>query len=884
VVGGPSGTVTFLFTDIEGSTRLWALAPDAMRGALERHDLLARQAIEQHHGYVFATGGDGFAAAFGRAGDAADAAMDLQELVGREEWPAQAPIRVRAGLHTGEAVERGGDYFGPAVNEAARLMALGHGGQVLCSAATAAIMADGRVLIDLGDQHLRDLSSPRRVFQVGEGVFPPLASPDVRPTNLPLQRTSFVGREHELKTTLDALDRSSSVTLTGVGGVGKTRLALEVASHLLGELVDGAWLVELGAVADADALWEVTASALGVLARPGQSPREAIVAFLRQRRLLLVVDNCEHLLDAVAALVDEVLSACPHVRVLATSREALGVPGEQIVAVPTLSLPAGDEDDLGDALRLLLDRAPAPYADAALSGSARTALVEICRRVDGIPLAIELAAARLRSMTPEELVTRLDQRFRLLAGGRRVAVNRQQTLRSTIDWSYDLLDPTDRTVLQRVAVFAGGFDLPAAEVVCDDVDSDVLDGLARLVDKSLLIATTVGPVTRYRMLETIRDYALERLRAEQPLDDVRRRHAAYFAGWSARAGAGLRGPDETSWVEAVERETENLRTALLWSIDAGELDLAVDLVAPLMLEVLPTDDTVGSLAELCLTAPGIQSHERYPQVAAFAAYDLIWQGHVEEGSTVLAEARRVMEARPPRPEMLVRVLSSEMIAAVFVAGFDEAVRIAERRTAAAREAGDEYELCRALGGWASLVLARGGDALALAQEGATIARRIGNPLLVSSSLYAVAGATMPVDQATGARVLREAEAAAVANPRMLNVILGLQAQTLRASGDVRGVAEIVLRAVELEWTTRRHIYLSTASLDVLMNALAGALPEPAAVIGGLCSRNINAHALEGLSERLGAERYTELFDRGAAMQEADIVDFVRSVVREVGEL
>jgi predicted ATPase len=855
-----------------------------MRAALERHDVLVREAIEQRHGYVFATGGDGFAAAFGRAGDGVDAAMAVQELLGAEEWPAEARIRVRMGLHTGEAVERAGDYFGPAVNEAARLMAAGHGGQVLCSSATAGLISDGRLLVDLGEQHLRDLSSPRRVFQIGEGVFPPLASPDVRPTNLPLQRTSFVGREHELKITLDALDRSSCVTLTGVGGVGKTRLALEVAGHLLADLADGAWLVELGAVADADALWEVTTSALGVLARPGQSPREAMVAFLRPRRLLLVVDNCEHLLDAVASLVDEVLGSCPGARVLATSREALGVPGEQITPVPTLSLPTAGEDDGGDALRLLLDRAPTTYTDVALSSSARTALLEICRRVDGIPLAIELAAARLRSMTPEELVTRLDQRFRLLAGGRRVAVNRQQTLRSTIDWSYDLLDPTDRAVLQRVAVFAGGFDLPAAERLCDDVDTDVLDGLARLVDKSLLIAGTLGPVTRYRMLETIRDYALERLRAEQPVDDVRGRHAAYFAAWSARAGLGLRGPDETSWVEAVERETENLRTALLWAIDAGEVDLCVDLVTPLMLEVLPTDDTVGSLTELCLTAPGTQSHERYPQLAAFAAYALIWQGRLEEGRRLLAEARRVMEERAPRPETLVRVLASEMIVAVYISGYGDAIRIAERRATAAREASDDYELCRALAGWSSLVMASGGDCLDLAQEAVAIARRIGNPLLVSSSLYAFARATLPIDWETGIRLLRESEATAIGNARMVNVVLGLQAELLGASGDVHGLAEIVLRAVELEWTQRRHVYLSTASLHVLMNALAaGEDVETAAIIAGVCSRNINAHPPEGVSERLGPERYAELYATGAGMQEGDIVDFVRSVVTRISE-
>src|SRR5579862_6363237 len=337
-MGGPSGTVTFLFTDIEGSTQLWESSPASMQDALEAHDRMVKEAVDACGGYVFATGGDGFAAAFARAGDAVSAAVSARGALEEHGWPADAIVRVRMALHTGEAVERDGDYFGPAVNRTARLLAITHGGQVVCSQATAAVIGPGSpaALVSLGEHRLRDLGAPEQVFQIGEGSFPPLRSLDARPTNLPVQRTSFVRRERELKVTLEAIVRSPLVTLTGVGGVGKTRLALEVAAHL--EQLDGAWLVELAAVADPDAVAQVAASALGVLPRPGESPWGAVLAYLRHRRLLLVFDNCEHLIDTVAGLIDEVLESCPRVRVLATSREALGVTGEQIVPVPTLSL------------------------------------------------------------------------------------------------------------------------------------------------------------------------------------------------------------------------------------------------------------------------------------------------------------------------------------------------------------------------------------------------------------------------------------------------------------------------------------------------------------------------------------------------------------------
>jgi predicted ATPase/class 3 adenylate cyclase len=902
---GPSGTVTFLFTDIEGSTRLWERAPVAMQSALEAHDRMVKEAVESCGGYVFATGGDGFAAAFPRAGDALRAAAAAGQALEGYAWPAEATVRARMALHTGEAVERDGDYFGPAVNRTARLLAIAHGGQVVCSQSTASVVSGGDGLSSqwslrsLGEHRLRDLSEPEQVFQVGEGSFPPLRSLDVRPTNLPVQRTSFVGRDRELKVALDAVEQSALVTLTGVGGVGKTRLALEVAGHPFPDLPDGAWLVELGAVAGADAVWEVTASALGVFPSAGQSARDAVLGYLGQRKLLLVIDNCEHLIDAVAALVDDVLASCPGVRVLTTSREALGIDGERIVPVPTLSLP-GDDDDTSDALRLLIDRALTVRPGFSLTDHGRDALVEICRRVDGIPLAIELAAARLRAMTPEELAARLDQRFRLLVGSRRASVNRHQTLRSTIDWSYDLLDEAERSALQRVAVFAGGFDLDGAEALCDDIDADALDTLTRLADKSLVIADSVGASTRYRILETIRDYAMERLRNDQDVDAVRRRHAEYVARWSERAGAGLRGPAEREWVDAVDRELENLRTAVLWAVDAGDADLCVRLVAPLMLEIMTTDDTVGSLVELCLAVPRIEEHPLYAQLAAYSGYVMAWRGRRDEARALLAAADASVARRPVPAATLTRVLSSKSIATSVLDGFAEAMRVGHLRASAAREAGDDYELCRALGGIASQQGYLLDDARPLAEEAVALARPIGNPLLLSSSLFALANATLRWDQARALEYYHEAEVHVLAsgNDRMALVIQGLHIQVLYEAGDLGGTANAVLRAVEFEWGRRHHLQLGYAPLLVLAAALAQAgHDEPASVLEGVyaagpvaASPSMNETgrvvtilaALAEIPVRLGAERHQELNARGVAMDDAEIVEFVRSVAADVG--
>ena len=463
-MGRPSGTVTFLFTDIEGSTPLWEEHPETMRAALERHDAVVSGAISAHGGYVFSTGGDGFAAAFERAGDALAAAAESQLGLVAEAWSEGVTIRVRMGLHIGEASERDGDYFGPALNRAARLMAAAHGGQVLCSAVTGSLVSahlpSGAGLRDLGEHGLRDLSDPVRLFQLVDprlpDNFPPLRSLDSYPGNLPVQGTGFIGRGQELVTVTKALEGARVVTLCGVGGVGKTRLAIQAAAETVFVYPHGVWLVELAAVSDPEVVDETIASALGVQPRPGTPVLKSVLDFMRDKQLALVLDNCEHLLGAVARFVEAGLKESRGLRVLATSREGLAVPGECVITVPSLQL-AGAEASPEESLEtessmLFLDRAREANSAFVAGPDDASAIADVCRRLDGIPLAIELAAARSGSMTPAEVTAHLDQRFKLLTRGRRTAMTRQQTLRNTIDWSYELLEIAERQVFRRLAV------------------------------------------------------------------------------------------------------------------------------------------------------------------------------------------------------------------------------------------------------------------------------------------------------------------------------------------------------------------------------------------------------------------------------------------------
>jgi len=668
--------VTFLFTDIEGSTRLWQHDEEAMRAALERHDSIVKSASDGHGGYVFSTGGDGFGVAFARAGEAVAAAVDAQAALLAEPWPEGARILVRMGLHTGEAEERDGDYFGTVVNRAARLMAVGHGGQVLCSAATADVVADAVLgLVDLGEHRLRDLDRAVRVFQVGRGGFPPLRSMESLPGNLPMQASSFVGREGELAEATEVLAGSRLVTLIGVGGVGKTRLALQLAADQLAAFPDGVWFCDLASVLDGLAVAGEVAATLGLQPAPGEDPARAVVGFAAGRRMLVVLDNCEHLLDGVAGLVDLFVRDAGPARIVATSREALGVAGERVLAVRPLGVAGeGERPEASDAVRLFVSRAGEARPGFVLTDDNAAAVVAVCRRLDGIPLALELAAARIASMGPGELAERLDQRFRLLTRGSRTARARHQTLRAAIDWSFDALDPSAQRGLASCAVFAGGFSLGAAEMVLadDDLDSlDVTDVLDELVRRSLVVVEQgASGATRYRLLETIRQYADERLDAQQA-QRARRAHALWCAGFAEQAGDGLRGTDGLAWTDRLEPELENLRLAVGNASEDGDADTAMRIAGAFADWAYYTRPSLGlriaSLSEPALAVPGADEHPARSAVIAAAALHALNGGDTDRAWDLAlraAELARRDQKPPPIGAVLAAASNTGRVAQV----------------------------------------------------------------------------------------------------------------------------------------------------------------------------------------------------------------------------
>lgn len=586
----PTGTVTFLFSDVEGSTRLWEDHHEEMKTALAAHDKVMRSAIEDNDGHVFSTAGDAYAAAFGRPTSALKAATNAQAgLAGISV--GGTPMKVRMAVHTGSADERDGDYFGPAVNRVARLMSVGNGGQVLVSTATSTLIGDsapdGASLHDLGEHRLKDLSRPERVYQLLHDSFShdtrPLRSLDAFPHNLPIQLTSFVGREQEVEEVTKLLTGARMVTLAGVGGAGKTRLAIQTAAELLANYEDGVWLIELAAITDPTRIPATVMDVLGVEEKANEEPIETLKRALAKKQILLVMDNCEHLVDPAARFAAAALGAGTGVSMLATSREMLGVPGEYPFQVKSLASP----ESLDEEVRLALLRYPAVQlfserGELARPGWRVTAdnadsVVQICQRLDGMPLAIELAAARLRMMPAGKIAERLDDRFRLLTGGSRTVLPRQQTLEAAIDWSFDLLSDEEKTLFGRLAVFMGGFTLEAAEAVCgvDPLDEyAVLDHIGHLVDKSLVQAEEKEDGVRYRMLETLRQYARQRLAESAEVEFMRGRHAGHFRALVEEALPNLRGQDEAYWFGRLDDELDNIRQAMSWALEADEAQLA----------------------------------------------------------------------------------------------------------------------------------------------------------------------------------------------------------------------------------------------------------------------------------------------------------------------
>jgi predicted ATPase/class 3 adenylate cyclase/DNA-binding CsgD family transcriptional regulator len=602
----PMGTVTFLFTDIEGSTSLWETHPDKMVGALQIHNTLLHQAIETHGGIVFKTVGDSLQAAFPTAPQALMAAIEGQQALQATSWNEPGPLKVRMGLHTGEAeLDPGGDEYtvSHTKNRAARIMSVAYGGQILISAETTELvnhqLPDGTSLKDLGEHRLKGLSRPEHLFQVIAPdllqEFPALESAISHPNNLPLQMTSFVGRENEIAAVRRLLADHRLVTLTGSGGAGKTRLALQVASEEFQHFLHGAWLVELAPLADSTLVPKTVASALGVPETAGRDIRDSLVDFSRQKQLLLILDNCEHLLQSCANLVALLLHACPGLTILVSSREILGVEGETPFRVPSMTLPdlrhlpPLEELPRYDAIRLFVERGQVVSPGFAITTDNAPTIAQVVSRLDGIPLAIELAAARLRLLSVEQIAQRLDDAFRLLTGGSRTALPRHQTLRASIDWSYNLLSEAERILLRRMSVFAGSWTLEAAEQVCADESQvlgailplDIIDLLGGLVDKCLIqSASSFGGLNRFFMLETVRQYAHEKLVDEKEAATVRTRHMQYFYQLVEGLAPKIRSREQIKTLDRLELELGNLRLALEWGLQTdieAELTLATAL-------------------------------------------------------------------------------------------------------------------------------------------------------------------------------------------------------------------------------------------------------------------------------------------------------------------
>ena len=734
----PTGTVTLLLADIEGSTQLWETQPQEMQKAVARLDRALAQIVAAHGGVrpVEQGEGDSLVVAFNRGSDAVASALDLQ-------MAPLAPIRLRIGLHTGEVQLRDeNNYIGPAINRAARIRDLGHGGQTVISGATEEIVADylppGAWLLPLGSHQLRGLRRAERVIQLCHpdlnNQFPPLRVPAAVSDGLPLQLTSFVGRGTQIAELSRILTENRLVTLTGAGGSGKTRLAVQVAGQIAGQFRDGAHYVDLAPITEPDLVPVTAARALGLPDVPGCSATDALLRFIADRQMLLVLDNCEHLLDATAGLVAALLGTCPAVTVLATSREPIGMSGEAIWRVSSLSI--SDE-----AVELFTDRARLVRPEFVISNDNAAAVVEICQRLDGMPLAIELAAARVRALSVTDILTGLHDRFRLLTGGTRSAVRRQQTLRASVDWSHALLTDVERVIFRRLAVFRGGFHLDAAEaVVADDSVQpyQVLDGLTLLVDKSLVIAENPSGATRYRLLETVRQYALEKLGDSGESDAVRVRHRDHYTHLAALVDQPT-SADQRQHVERAEIEIDNLRAAFTWSCDAGDGEGALHLASRLQRlwwnngRIVEALSWINAVLGDKSAAPANVTPATYARALADRAVLTAVVGSpggMQHPERALAIAREVGDA-----DLLLRAL----IACGSTAAFDaETARpYLDEAAGLARACGDKWQLSQILW-WQAYVAIHDGDpcaAIKAGEEGRDLADEIGDRLVSWTCRY-----------------------------------------------------------------------------------------------------------------------------------------------------
>ncbi len=902
------GPTTFLFSDIEASTRRWEGDPEAMTVDLARHDELLRAAIEAAGGEIFSHTGDGMAAAFRGAPDAVAAAVAAQRALASAAWAAPGPLRVRMAIHAGVAQSREGNYFGPALNRVARLLGTASGGQVLCSHAAAELIGADLpadvALLDLGEHRLADLARVERVFQVAQpelrSQFPPLRSLAAHRHNLPVALTPFIGRARELDELNTLLAGSRLLTLTGVGGAGKTRLAIQGVAAALPAYPDGVWIAELAPLRDGAQVASAVAAALTFETSAFDSPEaveDRLIRHLATRQTLVLLDNCEHLIEAVARLVHAFLTRCPGVTVLATSRERLGVPGEVVWKVPPMSMapPGAAIDELtgSDAVAFFFERARAARSTFELDTTNAAAVVRICRRLDGIPLALELAAARVQVLSPAQVADRLDDRFRLLTGRERIVVPHQQTLRATVDWSYGLLSPAERRALARLAIFPDTFDLPAAEAVMSEgraggVDEDGLDILCRLVDKSLIVVHSEGTTPRYRLLETIRQYGVEKLAEAGEEATTRRRHRdAFIACVKAWRGTPL----GTDFLRGAFADAENFRAALEWSWAQRDADAVLHLIGALWVPWLWFGNPDGQIwierifSEPEFSAPELAEHPGQVDALSIRGVLLSEQDY-EHRDELFQEAAA-----------LARRLGDDRRVAYMDWGCAE-YKLLEGKSAEARPLLDAalagYErlgLADGIGwchdhlGWAAIIDGEYDRARDHFERAVEVARS--DPLgeWVEPHALAALGPLVALS-GDGERALRLAEQAVgaarslTARP-VLAMALTRAAETAVLAGHPRRAADILVELLGLlaDQGTRRWVAdaLETAALILEIDDLGiGDDAERASVILGAADRLREAievrviteevrHARARLSDALGAERFALHESRGRTL-------------------
>jgi predicted ATPase/class 3 adenylate cyclase len=901
--GLPTGTVTFLCTGIEGAARLWDTEPGAMARAVALHDETLHVAFEQYGGVVFSAMGGGMAVAFPSAVAAAGAALEAQRALMAVAWPAQTgALKVRMGLHTEEAVLRDGQYAGQPLNRCARLTEAAHGGQVVMSDATEALvrsgLPDGAVLADLGEHRLRDVTGPVHIFQLAHPnlprVFPALRSLDISAGNLPAQMSSFIGRARELERIASALGQARVLTLTGSGGVGKTRLALQAARQVAPRFGDGTWLCELAAVRDEARVDEAVAVVFSVTARAGQSTFEALVEFLRNKELLLILDNCEHLLARTAVLAGVLERSCARLAIMATSREGLGIEGERLIPVLPLSVPGADDDleaiARAEAVRLFADRAAAVRPDFTVTAQNAAAVAAVCRRLDGVPLAIELAAARVPAMTPADLARRLDRSFAVLARGRRGAVDRHQTLRAAIDWSFQLLTEPEQALLSRLAVFAGGCTLEAAERVCGGEGIDpglIFDLLASLVAKSLVVAEEYGPEDRYRLLETIRQYGEERLDGAGQTGQWHARHASYYADL-LRQVRRHDPQDEVFWAVRLSAERDNLLAAWSRAIDTGNVDTAFSILAGFAPCEIWSSYPLPLEAGSALALPGAAEHPGYPLALAVGAVFASNRADVtgaEELCRRAADANAGQDTQDWRVEAAICAARSNI--ANTTGALAEAARLAEQAAGLARAGGDladaSIELTIAVGG--QVFAGDAPRAVPLAREALALARQVGAPALIATGLLAVGVAVAGSDPDQARACLRES--------RELSTELGYQsAFDLARAAAIAFLIDDRAATLELGRDAIRGLHWGGDRLrmGMVLHMIAGALaatrPAAAVIIQGAAEAQVVESARTSrlssadLSAILGDERARDLRARGADMDWDQAIAYALTQVTE----